>query len=100
MLRQDNPSDLQRMRVVYCRLGQDYGGGFLGLRASESINHFGARPCYIVYIPTAPVPMTGGLLFVPVEDIEPIDMEVEDLIQICVSFGVMTSNVVPSRYMT
>ena len=43
--------------------------------------------------------MTGGLLFVPVEDIEPIDMEVEDLIQICVSLGVMTSNVVPSRYM-
>ena len=99
MLRQDNPSDLQRMRVVYCRLGQDYGGGFLGLRASESIYHFGARPCYAVYIPTAPVPMTGGLLFVPVEDIEPIDMEVEDLIQICVSLGVMTSNVVPSRYM-
>ena len=100
MLRQDNPSDLQRMRVVYCRLGQDYGGGFLGLRASENIYHFGARPCYVVYIPTAPVPMSGGVLFVPTDDIEPIDMEVEDLIQICVSLGMMASNVVPPRYMT
>lgn len=99
MLRQDDQSEIQRMRVVYCRLGQDYGGGFLGLRASENLYRFGSRECYVVYIPTAPVPMSGGILFIPVDDVLPIDMEVEDLIQICVSLGVMTSNVVPAKYM-
>jgi uncharacterized membrane protein len=99
LLRRDDPSDLQRMRVVYCGLGQEYGGGFLGLRASENIYRFGARQCYVVYVPTAPVPMSGAVIFVPVDDVEPIEMEVEDLIQICVSLGMMASNVVPAQYM-
>ena len=98
MIRQDDPSEVQGMQVVYCQMGQDYGGGFLGLLASETMYQFGARQCYVIYIPTAPVPMSGGVLFVPVDDVQPIDMAVEDLIQICVSLGMMASTVVPGQY--
>lgn len=99
MLRQDEQSNMQGMQVVYCRLGRDYGGGFLGLLASQQTYRFGAQTCYVVYIPTAPVPMSGSVMFVPVDDVEPIDMEVEDLIQICVSLGVMTSKAMPAQYL-
>ena len=46
MLRQDDQSEIQGMRVVYCQLGQTYGGGFLGLLASENLYCFGTRQCY------------------------------------------------------
>jgi uncharacterized membrane protein len=98
ILRQDNQSEIQGMRVVYCRFGQEYGGGFLGLLASENVYCFGAHQCYVVYIPTAPIPMSGGVMFVPTDDVQTIEMEVEDLIQICVSLGVMASHVVPAQY--
>jgi len=46
------------------------------------------RDYYIVYIPTSPVPMTGGLLFVPVESVRMVDMSVESLMSIYLSMGV------------
>jgi uncharacterized membrane protein len=45
----------------------------------------------MVYIPTSPVPMTGGLLFVPVDSIRPVDMSVESLMSIYLSMGVTGS---------
>ena len=98
MFRQDGQSQLQGMKVVYCAFGQTYGGGCLGLMASEETYRFGNRMCYVVYIPTAPIPMTGGIVFVPVEDVYPIDMDVEALLQMCVSLGIMASKVVPEQY--
>jgi uncharacterized membrane protein len=98
MLRQDDPSRVQGMKVVYCAFGQTYGGGCLGLLASEQTYRFGTRTCYVIYIPTAPIPMSGGVVFAPVEDVYPIDMDVEALFQICVSLGVMTSRVMPEHY--
>jgi uncharacterized membrane protein len=98
MLRQDDKSRVQSMQVVYCTFGQEYGGGCLGLRASEMTYQFGSRACYVIYIPTAPVPMSGGIIFAPVEDVYPVDMDVEALLQMCVSLGMMASKVVPGKY--
>lgn len=98
ILRRDGQAEMQGMRVVYCTFGAAHGAGFLGLRASESPYRFGAQDCYVVYIPTSPVPMSGGIVFVPVEAVHTVEMDVEDLMQIYLSLGIMTSHVVPAQY--
>ena len=45
---------------------------------------------YVVIIPTAPVPFGGGLVFMPVDQVTPSDMPVENLISVYVSMGVST----------
>ena len=98
MLKRDEESEMQSMSVVYCEFGADHGGGFLALLSSEKIYHFGGRDCYIVYIPTSPIPMSGGIVFVPVDVVQQVDMEVEHLMQIYLSLGVMSEVVVPDKY--
>ena len=98
LFRRDGQAEMQGMRVVYCTFGEEHGAGFLGLRASESIYRFGARDCYVVYIPTSPLPMSGGIVFVPVEAARTIEMDVEDLMQVYLSLGIMASHVVPAQY--
>jgi uncharacterized membrane protein len=39
-------------------------------------------------VPTSPVPVGGGLLFVPAEVVQPTDLSVEGLISIYVSMGI------------
>lgn len=98
LLRHNGQAEIQGMSVVYCTFGGEHGAGFLGMRASESTYHFGARECYVVYLPTSPVPMSGGIVFVPVEAVHNVEMNIEDLMQIYLSLGIMASHVVPARY--
>lgn len=98
MLKRDEDSEMQSMSVVYCEFGAERGGGFLALLSSEKIYHFGGRDCYIVYIPTSPIPMSGGIVFVPIDVVQQVDMEVEHLMQIYLSLGVMSEVVVPEKY--
>ena len=58
----------------------------------------GGQACRIVYVPTSPVPMSGGILFVPKDSMQRIDMKVDDLMQIYFSIGVMSDKVIPKRY--
>ena len=46
------------------------------------------REYQIVIIPTAPVPIGGGLLFMPTEMVQPADVSVEALMSIYVSMGI------------
>ena len=98
MLKQDEQSDMQSMAVVYCAFGEQQGGGFLGLLASPKRFRFGAQICHTVYIPTSPVPMSGGIVFVPTDAVKVVEMKVEDLMQIYFSLGVMATKVVPEKY--
>ncbi|REJ70515.1 MAG: DUF502 domain-containing protein [Planctomycetota bacterium] len=98
MLKQDDTSQMQGMSVVYCDFGERHGGGFLALLASEKTFQFAARQCYAVYIPTSPLPMSGGIVFVPVEKVTVLEMSVDELMQIYFSLGVMAPKVVPAEY--
>ncbi len=95
MFSQRDESAVSGMKVVYCYMGGTETTGFLGLLPSKDIYQFNDQPCHIIYLPSAPMPMTGFNLFVPVEHVRKIDMNVEDLMQIYFSLGVMTSNVAP-----
>ena len=98
MLQQEDSDEMKSMSVVYCSFGETHGGGFLALLAAPQTFDFAGRNCYACYIPTSPVPMSGGIVFVPTEKVIDVDMSVEDLMQIYFSLGVMAPKVVPDTY--
>lgn len=100
MLQQEDQAEMQSMTVVYCSFGQAGGGGFLALLASAQVFQFAGQRCLACYIPTSPVPMSGGIVFVPTDKVTDVDMSVEDLMQIYFSLGVMAAKVVPAAYQT
>jgi uncharacterized membrane protein len=88
LLDKRDKSDLKRMQVVYCLFGKEHGTGLLALLPTPDRYPIDGRDYYIVYIPTSPVPMTGGLLFVPADSVRPVDISVESLMSIYLSMGV------------
>jgi uncharacterized membrane protein len=50
----------------------------------------GDRQYHVVLVPSAPVPVGGCLVYVPVEWVRPADFGVEALMSIYVSMGVTT----------
>lgn len=99
MLKKDGNDDMKGMSVAYCAFGGEGGAGFLGLLVSEHVYRFGDREYQVVYIPTSPVPMSGGIIFAPVSAVHKVDMTVDDLMQIYFSIGVMSSKIIPEQYM-
>jgi len=98
MLKKDDKSQMKGMPVVYCRLGKTPATGFLGLLASDRIFRFGEEDCHLVYIPTSPVPMSGGLLFAPVACVAKVEMSVDEMMKIYFSLGVLSSQVISEKY--
>lgn len=100
MLKKDGSDDMQGMSVAYCKFGAEGGAGLLGLLVSEHVYRFADREYQVVYIPTSPVPMSGGIIFAPTSSVHKVDMTVDDLMQIYFSIGVMSSKIIPEQYMT
>ncbi len=90
-----DPDKLQGMKAVFCFFGEKTGAGLLGLLVSPQQFAINGRNYYIVIVPTAPVPVGGGLLFVPVETVQPTDVSVEGLMSIYVSMGVSAPQFLP-----
>ena len=97
MLNKKDDNDLKGMTVVYCSFGADGGCGILALMPSAETYRFGERDYQAVYIPTSPVPMTGGLVFVPAEAVTVLDMSVDKLMSIYLSMGVTAPSMMPDR---
>ncbi len=100
LFKKDQGSAMKGMRVVYCEFGQSNGAGFLGLLSSQKIFRFRGQDCCAVYVPTSPIPMSGGILFVPKEQVQQVDMDLDDLMQIYFSMGVMSDHVVNQQYIS
>ncbi len=98
ILRKDDSRELKAMSVVFCTLGDTPGGGILALMASPEIYRFNDRDYRVVYVPTAPVPMTGYVLFVPVDRLTSIDMSAEQMMRIYFSLGILTPQVLPDLH--
>ncbi|MCE9546534.1 MAG: DUF502 domain-containing protein [Planctomycetia bacterium] len=99
MMKKDDSSAMKAMSVVFCQFGQAHGGGFLALLASPQKYQFAGQECVAVYIPTSPLPMSGGIVFVPFEKVQHLEMSVDDLMQIYFSLGMMSPKVVPAQYL-
>ena len=95
MVRKSDSSELSGMSAVYCTFGQPEGTGLLALMTTPDVYRFAGRDCHIVYLPTSPVPMTGGILFVPVDDCHVVDMTAEEVMRVYFSLGILAAQVVP-----
>ena len=51
-----------------------------------------------MYVPTSPLPMSGLVVFAAADSVQKVDMQVDDLMKICFSIGVMSSKVIPDQY--
>jgi uncharacterized membrane protein len=78
------------MSAVWCHFGGPQAEGncvALALLGSDSPVLINGQRCVAVLIPTAPVPVGGGLLYVPEHWITPADVGVEAVTSIYVSMG-------------
>lgn len=98
MLEQKDEGELKGMSVVFCDFGQDHGAGFLCLLATPDVFQFESRDYRFVYMPTSPIPMTGGIILVPAESVRPVNMSVDKLLEIYFSMGVLAPHAVPAGH--
>jgi uncharacterized membrane protein len=88
-------SKLKSMRPVWCQFGGPGGVSALALLSSPDPVVVNGQACLAVIVPTAPVPIGGGLLYVPVDWIAPADIGMEALTSIYVSMGVTSGQFLP-----
>ena len=95
-LLEQKQGDIGAMSAVWCFFGGD-GVAVLALAPSPDPVDIDGRSYFAVLVPTAPVPIGGGLLYVPVEWVKPANMGIDKLTEIYVSMGLTppTSNAVP-----
>lgn len=87
MLQKDRDG-LKSMSPVWCHFGGVGGAAVLGLLSTPTPLRLGDGLYHAVLIPTAPVPIGGGLLYLPAEWVMPAEIGVEALTSIYVSMGV------------
>jgi uncharacterized membrane protein len=88
--------DLSGMDVVAVRFGNEDGTHILALLASHDRYYIGDLRRVMVYLPTAPLPMTGGLVLVPEDHITVVpDMKVDDLLKVYFSLGALAPESMP-----
>lgn len=88
MLDKQGGDELKGMGVVYCTFGEKGGVGVLALLPTPEKIPLKGKEHYVVLVPQSPVPIGGGLLFVPVESVEHVAMSVDTFMSIYVSMGV------------
>lgn len=94
--RGDAPANgLQSMRPVWCHFGGPGGVAVLGLLSCAEVLDVGGARYHAVLVPTAPVPVGGGLLYVPEAWVTPAEIGIEALTSIYVSMGVTSTQHLP-----
>ncbi len=86
-----NDEGMRSMSAVWLSFGGPGGAAVLGLLSSPEPVRLHDRDYLAVLVPTAPVPVGGGLLYVPAEWLTPANIGAEALTSIYVSMGVTTA---------
>lgn len=86
--KKEGKDGLKSMSAVWCHFGGPGGAAVLGLLSAPTPVELNGKPYLAVLVPTAPVPIGGGLLYVPAEWVQPADLGVEAVTSIYVSMGV------------
>ena len=96
MLDTGGDDKLKGMSVVYCSFGGQGGVGVLALLPKQEVTMINGSEFYVVLVPQSPVPIGGGLLFMPVDSVRQVDMSVDPLMSIYVSMGVVAPSKIPA----
>ncbi len=97
MLDTGGDDKLKGMSVVYCCFGDRGGVGVLALLPKQDIIKINGSDYYVVLVPQSPVPIGGGLLFMPVGSVQQVDMTVDKLMSVYVSMGVVAPDSIPEK---
>lgn len=90
--------DFTGMAVVAVRFGGPNGVDLLALLANQETYYIGGEARKMVYLPTAPLPMSGGLVLVAQDAIMQVpEMKVDDLLRIYFSLGALAPDSMPKR---
>ncbi len=94
---QDNKDTFRRVVLIeYPRPGLFVLAFVSGVDKGE-IQHRAERHLLTVFVPTTPNPTSGFLVYVPEEDVIPLDMSVEDGMKYVISAGVICPEWAPIR---
>ena len=88
LVAQRDASGARSMSPVWLRFGGPGGAMVLGLLSSPEPVMVGGQTFLAVLVPTAPLPVGGGLIFVPADWVTPAELGMEALTSIYVSMGV------------
>ncbi|HEX6722431.1 MAG TPA: DUF502 domain-containing protein [Burkholderiaceae bacterium] len=88
LLAQRDDEGLRSMRPVWLHFGGVGGAAVLGLLSTPEPVRMGELDYLAVLVPTAPVPVGGGLLYVPSGWVTPAEVGIEGLTSIYVSMGI------------
>jgi uncharacterized membrane protein len=80
-------TDIGSMSAVWCFFGGD-GVAVLALAPSSEPIEIDGRKYFAVLVPTAPVPIGGGLLYVPIDWVKPAQIGMDKLTATYVSMGI------------
>ena len=88
LVAQRDASGARSMSPVWLRFGGQGGAMVLGLLSSPEPVMVDGHTYLAVLVPTAPLPVGGGLIFVPADWVTPAELGMEALTSIYVSMGV------------
>lgn len=91
MLGQRDEEGLKSMSAVWVTFGSEGGVKVLALLSTPEPVMLDGQPYVAVIVPTAPVPVGGGLLYVPQSSVVPADVGMEAVTSIYVSMGVTSA---------
>ncbi|MGY8766878.1 MAG: DUF502 domain-containing protein [Pirellulales bacterium] len=97
MLDKKDEGDLKGMSVVFAVFGKENGSGILALMPTPEKFEINGVLYQVIYVPTSPIPMTGGVLFMPCHSIQEVDMSVDGLMSIYLSMGVTGPQFLPTE---
>ena len=90
LLNAENQDEFKGMSVVMCRFGGENGAEILALLTTNSVYEVNGKRRQLVYLPTSPLPMSGGLVFVAEDCVDPVPgMNVDDLMKVYFSLGAL-----------
>lgn len=87
LLDKKQDADIAAMSPVWCFFGGD-GAAVLALMPNPEAVELDGRAHYAILVPTAPIPVGGGLLYVPVEWVKPAQIGMDTFTSIYVSMGI------------
>jgi uncharacterized membrane protein len=88
LLAERDHDGMRSMRPVWLHFGGIGGAAVLGLQSTSEPVRMGDLDYLAVLVPTAPVPVGGGLLYVPSGWVTPAEVGIEGLTSIYVSMGI------------
>jgi len=80
-------ADIAAMSPVWCFFGGD-GVAVLGLMPNPEPVELQGRMYLAILVPTAPIPVGGGLLYVPADWVKPAEIGIERLTSVYLSMGI------------